>query len=540
MKRGKQYSSNLLKRVVTLASFTILGIYSGMTGCGGSGGGDSAVAAQSITTSLGEMNPGSVASIPFGSAGSAKVTFSNLTGREQFVVALQAHTTSAGTYNADISGSESVAGSLQTSLSDNAHLPLMDSTSNDPMEATAAFHEMLRNDEANLPAMPHSDSLRASMSTGGGSLRESSVGEVLSVRVLNSLSSTGSTTTIGCRVRLVTSHFIACRDTRDDDLLSDDNLDTLMNRFESTANAEYSTYGNVSDVDQNGKVVVVYTHELNGLGGGGGIVTGYFYAGDLNGGNNGEYIFCHVPDDNGQHGVAIPTSFYMSNTGPNCMPHELQHAINYNMRVFENGTSSEPGPYNEGLSHLAEHLYGFNNENPSRVSLYFGSNLASFTGGTSLAQRGGSYLFYRYLYEQANNGRFSRVRGGDNFLQQLLNSSRTGLDDVANVSGEDINTILNDFFTSLYLSNTGLSSDSRYNFTGINLRSTQDDNRGTVLNGPTTNSASSIPFSTAVLATSSSYILVTGSQIQANGNTMSLDASIASDPGASLIRIADR
>jgi len=484
------------------------------------------------------MNPGSVADIPFGSAGSADITFSNLTGREQFVVAFQSHTVTPGTYSTGISGSESELGTLRSSLVNPPQIS--EGPSENPMEATEAFHELLRSEEADIP-FAQSRNMKLSMSAGGSSLRESiSTGESLTVRVLNSLSSTSSTTTIACDVRVVTAHFIACRDTDAAGVLSDGNMQTLMNNFEAQASAEYATFGSVSDIDQNGKVVVVFSPVLNGLGGSGGVVTGYFYAGDLYSGNNGEYIFCHVPDDSGQFGVAIPTDFYMSNTGPNCMPHELQHAINYNMRVFENETTSEAGAFNEGDSHLAEQLFGNNNENPSRVSLYFGTNLASFSGGTSLAQRGGSYLFMRYLYEQADHGRFSGIANGHALFSSILNRSTTGLDAVADATGEDINTLLSDFFTALYLSNTGLSSDSRYNFTGINLRSTQDDNRGTVLDGPTVSSASSLPVSGSMLATSANYTLITGAQIQANGNSLSLSASSSSEPAASLIRIEDR
>lgn len=533
MIRGKSNQGDLLKRVFSLATILIAGEFIGIMGCGGTGGGaDATISAESTTTSVGEMNPGSVANVPFGSAGTARVSFSNLTGTEQFIVSFQSHTTTQGTYSTGISGSESDLGSLRSSLVTSPDVSSQ--ISDDPMEATEAFHEMLRREEANIPFATQQDT-KLSMSAGGGSLRGYiSTGEVLSVQVLNSLSSTSSFTTIACNIRVITDHFIACRDSNDAGSLSDSNMQTLMNHFEANASAQYETYGSVSDVDQNGKVVVVFSSVLNGLGGSGGIVTGYFYAGDLYSGNNGEYIFCHVPSE------IVNESFYMSNTGPNCLPHELQHAINYNMRAFVNETSSEPSFMNEGESHLSEHLFGNNNENPSRVNLYFGSNLASFTGGTSLAQRGGSYLFLRYIYEQADNGRFAGVASGNALIRSMLDRSETGLEAVVAATGENIDTILSDFFSALYLSNTGLSSNSRFNFTGINLRSEQNDNRYTVLDGPTVQSASSLPVSGSVLATSSNYSLITGSQIQSNGNVIGLSASSSSDPFVSLIRIGDR
>ncbi|MBF0106732.1 MAG: hypothetical protein HQM16_15575 [Deltaproteobacteria bacterium] len=69
-------------------------------------------------------------------------------------------------------------------------------------------------------------------------------------------------------------------------------------------------------------------------------------------------------------------------------------------------------------------------ENPARVSSYLSEvSDVCFTCGTSLRERGGSYLF-RYLYEQAELGNLPAVDSGNELLSALVD---TDLRDVENV-----------------------------------------------------------------------------------------------------------
>jgi hypothetical protein len=527
----------------SLLSYTFL-ILLVLSGCGGGGGDDASdTIAQAIQTTIGEMNPGSAAEIPFGDSTSAQISFSDLTGHERFIVAFYSLSSSSGSFEATLEGDLNAPTSLDTSSAPDAR---SDQTVDPSEETTARFHEFLRVEEKDMPPTSredqreNSDSLLLNMQT----TNSLTVGDERTVKVLNSLSSVNSYTTITAQVRYVTPHFIVLRDEDAENVLTDEDLRILVNPLEQEIENQYATFGTVSDIDENEKVFMVFSPVLNGLGGNGGIVTGYFFGGDLSSGvsssNHGEYIYCHVPDPSGHWGVSIPKGFYMSNTGPHCMPHELQHAINYNMK----SGSTDPGWANEGQSHLAEDIYSnfeeVSTENPSRVDLCLGSTLASFTGGTNLSQRGCSYLFFRYLYEQADQGRFPDVANGKALIYALHANNLTGINSIEAETGESIETLASDFFVALYLSNTGLSDNSKYNFTGINLRSSQSDNRGTILSGPSVSSVHSLPMSSNVSSMSSNYFLFTGTDLMEASNLVSLSGSATMAPGAHLIRIQDQ
>lgn len=212
--------------------------------------------------------------------------------------------------------------------------------------------------------------------------------------------------------------------------------------------------------------------------------------------------------------------------------------INYNMHVNENDGSTEASWLNESLSHLVEDIYETNDndymlysgdENPARVDYYL-NNIDStcFVCGTALGQRGGGYLFLRYLYEQAENGEFANVSDGAALITSLLDTDETGIDNVVNAvygstgTDDDFFDLMGLYTLAVYLSNTGITSDSKYNFDGINLRATQDDNRSTVLTGPETFELSDLSFTDALIGNSVLYILIDGSLIVENDNSLSL------------------
>jgi len=71
-----------------------------------------------------------------------------------------------------------------------------------------------------------------------------------------------------------------------------------------------------------------------------------------------------------------------------------------------------------------------------------------------------------------------------------------------------------------------VSSDNRFGFNGINLRTVQDDNRGTVLNGPAVQELSSFPFTDTLSGSAINYMQISGQDIIDNGG--SLEISIGS------------
>ncbi|MBT3180961.1 MAG: hypothetical protein HN337_00465 [Deltaproteobacteria bacterium] len=202
-----------------------------------------------------------------------------------------------------------------------------------------------------------------------------------------------------------------------------------------------------------------------------------------------------VPDPSGYYGTTISHSFSMSNLLPAVLPHELQHAISYNQHVFVNDGSPEENWLNEGASHFIEDRFGVGVENPSRYGMFLSSPSTYGVvtqSSPNLMERGGVYLFLRYLYEQASDS--------DAFLRDLIQTSKRG---VANLEAafqgqsdmDGFSEMMARWTVALAMTNRGISQDARYiyrdrvrssltgNWEGVCLDCSADDNRGTELTG---------------------------------------------------------
>jgi hypothetical protein len=420
-------------------------------------------------------------------------------------------------------------------------------------DITKDFHQQIRSLERNI-----SDDAEIASANQSAFLKyATSVGSTKTFKVLSSLSSTSSYDTITAELRYTTSHFEFYVDTRNEDDLDDADLEELANDFE--VSALQNLFGEESDVDGNGKFAVLFSQTVNELGASaGGIVTGFFYAVDLfddaqySVSNEMEIFYTLVPDENGDHGTTLTKSFCMSNIYPTVLPHELQHMINFNQHYFLNSSSSEESWLNEGLSHLAEDISSIDAtgymaqtsiENPSRVSSYL-SNVEDicFSCGSSLSQRGGTYLFLRYLYEQAEIGNLNNVNDGADLIELLLDTNEIGLDNLTTAlygsSGDedDLQEVMGQFSLAVYLSNTGTTTNSKYNFSGINLRSTQDDNRSTILSGPNTQDVTSLSFTDTLSGLSMMYLNILGQDINDNGGSLTITVGSDGLMGGYVIR----
>jgi hypothetical protein len=242
------------------------------------------------------------------------------------------------------------------------------------------------------------------------------------------------------------------------------------------------------------------TPQVNRLGAmGGGIITGFFFASDLYSSSNSnqrEIIYVLVPDSGGLFGMTIPKDFAMGNLLPAVLPHEIQHAINYNNKVMVNGGSSEDNWLNEALSHFSEDILGYGKENPSRSEVYL-NNTSYYgpisSGSPSLGERGASYLFLRFLYEQASNGK--------QFIWDLVHSENNGVANLeqsfagTSADFDQVSEFLIRWEAAMVMSSFNLSTDPRFsykaraknsatgNWEGVCLSCDADDGRGTELTG---------------------------------------------------------
>lgn len=244
-------------------------------------------------------------------------------------------------------------------------------------------------------------------------------------------------------------------------------------------NTAVSAFGAESDVDGNGRVIVLFTPVVNALVAAQdcvqrGFVTGFFHPPDLierNGrGNRGEVFYAYVPDSAGRYSCAH-TETEVVRTLQGTWLHELQHLISFNQHVLARGGEAEEPWLNEGLSQIAEELGSVLYERrypaplgrgtsaqlfpdsaapfiaPQMLNAYVylysttQHSVTTFDGAGSLEDRGAAWLFLRWLGDQK----------GDAIFRRLVESSRRGVANVEDVSGERFRALFGDFSLALYV-----------------------------------------------------------------------------------------
>jgi len=390
----------------------------------------------------------------------------------------------------------------------------------------AQLDDLLRANELKLSKS--APQLQANASLAKNVSASVAAGDIESFRVLSSLSSLSSYSTVEAEAKCVRQESIVLyvdTDIPESDL-SDSEIEALCDDFDYAISIEKELLGEPSDVNNDGLVAILITLGVNRLGAsGGGIITGYFYASDLYPRSAGnptsnyrEILYILAPDPDGSDGATISKSFALSNLMTAVVPHEFQHAISYNQHVFVNGGSSEETWLNEALSHFSEDLVGFGQENYSRVGIFL--NYPETTplipsGSPDLAERGAEYLFLRYLYEQAEDGA--------EFLRSLYSSTLTGIDNVLAAFGardSSLDTweeLMRRWAIAIYMTNAGITLTPQYmfddrttnsvtgNLQGVCLICQAEDNRGTELTGPYINELTSSTLSLSLSGTSTAY-----------------------------------
>lgn len=492
------------------------------------------------------------------SDGSATLTFDDLGDEENILLLLYSYSESSSSIAFEVGSSVNAA----LMADDPMYLALNDAEevaeeeTSDPDAITEAFHWQLRDWEESLDP-------EAALASEGGAVRYSvlyaTTGSSRTFKVLNSFSDSSSYATVTATLRYQTDDFMFYVDDRDATALDDADLDSLADSFSDVLPIENAFFGTTTDINGDDKFAVLFTHEVNSLGASsGGMVTGFFYAIDLFDAdvyavsNEMEVFYTFIPDPDADYGSAVSKSFALTNIYPGVLPHEYQHMINFNQHYFINNGAAEAGWLNEGLSHLAEDIHSTNGEgymaetgleNPARVSSFLSDvNNVCVTCGTTLKQRGGSYLFMRYLYEQAELGNLTAVDSGAELLANLLDTNLRGTDNITSAvfgslgTSGDFKEIYGQCALATYLSNTGYSTNEQLGFTGLNLRAEQDDNRGTVLNGPAILELSSLPLTDTLSGVSAAYIEISGSTINDNGGVLNLSFGTSADFGGYVVR----
>jgi hypothetical protein len=307
-------------------------------------------------------------------------------------------------------------------------------------------------------------------------------GSARSFHVLSSFVGNGAWKTVGARLAFVGSNILLYVDTLSPaNGFTSEQLDNFGHYFDATLDSiAVTNFGSPSDVDQNGRVIMLLSPVVNADSPAStcstqGFVAGFFSPDDFDGpsdpnSNQGEVFYSIVPDPAGTvscaHSVAdlgadIPATFL----------HELQHLIYYSHHVVLNGGQQGSSWMDEGLSIVAEELGATYFEtkcpppscrtNPAQLfpdsaqgfvqSFLYDSYAYALTPDTAsltlhtddqggFSWRGGDWLLMRWLGDQAGSALFKRLEDG----------SADGVANIEAATGKSFPALFADFGLALY------------------------------------------------------------------------------------------
>jgi hypothetical protein len=284
-----------------------------------------------------------------------------------------------------------------------------------------------------------------------------------------------------------------------------------------------NAFGAPTDIDENGKVIILFTPVVNDLTPDGtavsGFISGFFLINDLAPGifpagtsNGAEIFYAMVPDPNAEYGNAFSKSIVES-VVPGTLAHEFEHMISMGYRyvTLTNGTDPryiQQTWLEEGMAHIAEDLNHMDTQNILRGNLFLGEPYATSLLGNAelrpynvdtLEQRGGIFLFLRYLGDQL----------GNQIFRTMVRGPEVGTATVEKVTKMNFYASVADYLAALYLSDRGITSDPTYEYTSFNIQT----DFGPLLVG--SHAVSDGAFSGEVRSATGSFYRITGGEAPA-------------------------
>ena len=251
-----------------------------------------------------------------------------------------------------------------------------------------------------------------------------------------------------------------------------DLLETVGSRFDDeTYDIDRAAFGEESDIDGNGRVLILLTPTVNALNtqetvDAGVVVLGFFFGADLFPvaqapfSNEGEVFFAIVPDPTMQFSPAdFPVEGIENDINP-IFAHEFEHMISANQHLLERNGPFEETWLDEGLAHHAETLNGFPIQNRLRSALYLDEpEVTSLVAGDdTLERRGAAWLFVQYLVD----------RFGEDILGALVQTRLIGVPNVEQATNGSMPFLFHEWTSALFLD--GISDDPLFLFTSLDIR----------------------------------------------------------------------
>jgi hypothetical protein len=336
------------------------------------------------------------------------------------------------------------------------------------------------------------------------------VGDVMRVNVNISGSSCNDSTMVDARVAAVSNSAIVLADPRNPSpSFTDDEYNGFAQLFDSVINPlDVTNFGAPSDLDNNGRVLLVFTKSVNEKTprGSSSYVGGLTHSRDLQpkstckASNAAEMFYLLVADSLSVVGDSFPKRFVNLVT-PATIAHEYQHLINFARRTYLNPGAPQPFEelwLNEGLAHTAEELLFFRRSGRTPRTNFQGADLTSlaiynqwvgdqagnwlnydeyiyrstatspFEAGDDISTRGATWSFLRFLADQS----FSSDGA---FWYDLVNSGDIGIANIRNrlngMSTTDFQKMFRDFVVSIYVDDFVSGVSSKYTQPSWNQRS---------------------------------------------------------------------
>jgi len=292
-------------------------------------------------------------------------------------------------------------------------------------------------------------------------------------------------------------------------------LDSITHEFDNNTFVTDSSYfGNPTDIDGNGRVILLFTGEVNRVtprGLNGGFVGGFFFAGDYfpttgpvdqscAESNNAEIVYLLAPDPSGQFSDPHSAADVRQGTR-GTIPHEVEHMINAGNRFFNPAaTAFEDNWLDESLAHIAEEAVGrvsrgfgdiqtltmqdmlpsgnqsarddfnaFFFQNFARLAYWMArpdtSSGISSNSDANLSSSGADWALGRYAADNYSNG---DVRG---FTRRLAAGPDNGIKNFTTVSGASLDTLMAGWLVSMYADHLGIAGlDPKYQYRSYNFR----------------------------------------------------------------------
>lgn len=255
--------------------------------------------------------------------------------------------------------------------------------------------------------------------------------------------------------------------------LTEEDIDRLGEVYDKQLLAvDLDFFGEPTDLDENGRVIVLLSPTVNGLTeqGAEGIIVGYFLGLDLierqpevllvtRFSNEAELFYGLVPDPNGDFSDPRSRERVLELL-PGVLVHETQHMISWRYKVTDRGQWGEPETLwlSEGMAHMAEELggdaardadddelaYDLYASNFGRLLAYLEEpsaySLTVTEGSGTLEERGAAWVFLRWIAEQY----------GDFIFRDLTQKPVYGTANVSAQTGESFFRLFADWAVALW------------------------------------------------------------------------------------------